>query len=348
MDAKNRNPSDAVNRLGADRLEREGRRYEYLQLLRMLRLLGGPARRRGSPWRVRTRASLTLAVEAEEVAQLRRLGDAGWAITTNVFGLYGVGSPLPLYYTEQLLDEQREGRGAARGLIDLVHELLHPLLFQAWEKHRVAQRVVEAGDMRLLAGLQGFAGIVPARPESSPGLAPLLHLALLQQGPRSAAGLRRLLALELHPATVRIGQHQRRLAPLPRGQRGRLGLRNHQLGCDSRIGSHVDDASGSLRVELRGLDPEGLRQLLPGGAGRRRLESLLARYLRDPLRVDIWLQVRADPCPPAPRLGAAGSPRVGLGAWLGAAGTRPAPVYAGSWEPGEPALRRAEPGFLDA
>ena len=131
MDAKNRNPSDAVNRLGADRLEREGRRYEYLQLLRMLRLLGGPARRRGSPWRVRTRASLTLAVEAEEVAQLRRLGDAGWAITTNVFGLYGVGSPLPLYYTEQLLDEQREGRGAARGLIDLVHELLHPLLFQA-------------------------------------------------------------------------------------------------------------------------------------------------------------------------------------------------------------------------
>ena len=82
MDAKNRNPSDAVNRLGADRLEREGRRYEYLQLLRMLRLLGGPARRRGSPWRVRTRASLTLA------AQLER-GDAQAAAVAADYQSYG-------------------------------------------------------------------------------------------------------------------------------------------------------------------------------------------------------------------------------------------------------------------
>lgn len=348
MDAKNRNPPDAVNRIDAPQLEREGTRYEYLQLLRMLRLQGGPAGEPGTPWRVRTRASLSLAAEAAEVAQVRLLGDGRWAITANVFGLYGAGSPLPVYYTEELLDEQREGRRAARGLIDLVHDLLHPLLFQAWEKHRIAQRIVEAGDVRLLAGLQGFAGIATARVDGAPELPPLLHLALLQQGPRSAAGLRGLLSLELHPATVRVVQHLRRLAPLPRAQRGLLGTRNHQLGCDCRIGSHVDDASGSLRVELQDLDHQSLQQLLPGGARRRRLESLLALYLRDPLRVEIWLHARAAPCPPPPRLGTAGSPRLGLGAWLGAAGARLAPVFAGCWEPGAPARRHAAQGLVDA
>lgn len=335
MASQNRNPPDLVSAPTPRDLERDATRYEYLQLLRMLRLIGVAPDGAAAPRGVRTRPSLTLGIQAGEVASARRLPDGRWSITANVFGLYGPGSPLPVYYTEDLLEEAREGRHATRGLVDLLNHVLYPLLFRCWEKDRIAQRIVEARDTRLLRGLQGFGAIVAPRPpgERAPAaLPPLLYLPLLQQGPRGAAGLRRLLELEFHPAAVRVRQHVRRLVPMPQAQRSVLGLRNHRLGEDARAGSHVDDAAGTLRVDLEQLDPKRLRQLMPGGSRRPRLEALLALYLRDPLRVELYLRPRAEPRTPGPCLGPRSSPRVGLSAWLGCVGACPAPVFAGAWE----------------
>ncbi|WP_018911702.1 type VI secretion system baseplate subunit TssG [Thiomonas sp. FB-6] len=186
MASQNRNAPDAVSSPTPQDLERDATRYEYLQLLRMLRLIGVAPDDAAAPRGVRTRPSLTLGIEAGEVASAKRLPDGRWSITANVFGLYGPGSPLPVYYTEDLLEEAREGRHATRGLIDLLNHVLYPLLFRCWEKDRIAQRIVEALDTRLLQGLQGFAGVVAPRPAVLPApkaLPPLLYLALLQQPP---------------------------------------------------------------------------------------------------------------------------------------------------------------------
>ena len=349
MASQNRNAPDAVSAPTPRELERDATRYEYLQLLRMLRLIGAAPDDAAAPRGVRTRPALTLGVEAGEVASARRLPDGRWNITANVFGLYGPGSPLPVYYTEDLLEEAREGRHATRGLLDLLNHLLYPLLFRCWEKNRIAQRIVEARDTRLLRGLQGFAGIVaprPASPSAPAALAPLAYLPLLQQGPRSAAGLRRLLELEFHPAAVRVRQHVRRLVPMPQTQRSRLGLRNHRLGEDTRVGSQVDDAAGTLRVDLEQLDARRFRQLMPGGSRRPRLEALLALYLRDPLRVELYLWPRAEPRATGPCVGAKAAPRVGLSTWLGTVGACPAPVFAGAWEAGAPGRSTVAPGDL--
>jgi type VI secretion system protein ImpH len=335
MEAKDRNPPDAVRAPAPEELARDAAQYEYLQLLRMLRLLGVRLDDVGSSRGVRTQPSLTLSTQPGEVASARNLGEGRWSITTHVFGLYGPGSPLPVYYTEELLDERREGRHTTRGLIDLLHHTLYPLLFRCWEKYRIAQRVVEERDARLLKTLQSFAGRVPKRrdaPRQGAPLPPLLHLALLQQGPRSAAGLSRLLAIGLRPARIRVLQHECRLMPIPLGQRSALGMRNHRLGCDTRVGNRIDDASGTLRVDVEDLHPRRFRQLLPGGSRRAHLESLLALYLRDPLRVDLYLRPRASACPPSPGLGAKTRPRLGVNTWLGAGGKAPAAVYAGFWE----------------
>ena len=335
MGAKDRNPPDAVRAPAPEELARDAAQYEYLQLLRMLRLLGVRLDDVGSSRGVRTQPSLTLSTQPGEVASARNLGEGRWSITTHVFGLYGPGSPLPVYYTEELLDERREGRHTTRGLIDLLHHTLYPLLFRCWEKYRIAQRVVEERDARLLKTLQSFAGRVPKRrdaPRQGAPLPPLLHLALLQQGPRSAAGLSRLLAIGLRPARIRVLQHECRLMPIPLGQRSALGMRNHRLGCDTRVGNRIDDASGTLRVDVEDLHPRRFRQLLPGGSRRAHLESLLALYLRDPLRVDLYLRPRASACPPSPGLGAKTRPRLGVNTWLGAGGKAPAAVYAGFWE----------------
>jgi predicted component of type VI protein secretion system len=148
----------------------------------------------------------------------------------------------------------------------------------------------------------------------------LRHLALLQPGPRSASALQRMLAQELHPARARVRQHVRSVLAIPEAQRHALGLRQHQLGLQCRLGRVVDADASTILIDVCELAAPAFLQLLPAGSGRQRLGSLLQLYLREPLRVLLRLQLRADAGCPGLRLGAAGWARVGLDAWLGHAG----------------------------
>lgn len=320
-------------------LQQDGSRFEYFQVVRLLRLLGvGVASAAPEP-HLRTRAALGLGAATGEVQSVRRASPGQWQATVNVFGLYGSTSPLPVYYTEDLLEEQREGRAAARGLIDILHHALYPLLFESWEKHRLAQRVCEAGDARALLCLQALAGVgenSSAATWAGGRMAVLQYLPLLQQGPRSASGLRRLLSLALQPAGVEVVQHVRRMLPIPRQQHTRVGERNHRLGVDSRVGSHLDDASATILVRVSELGVEAFQDLLPGRPGRQRMQQLVRLYLRDALHVLLQLQLRADARPPALRLGARRWARIGLDAWLDRpAGSAPI-AHAGQWQSDEP------------
>ena len=325
------NPRDAL----MQRLQREATRFDYFQVVRLLRLLGVQVGCAAPAPHLRTRAALQLGIAAGEVSSVRRAGAGQWRVTAHCFGLYGATSPLPLYYTEDLLDEQREGRRAARGLIDILHHALYPLLFESWEKYRVAQRVAETGDEAALGCLHAFAGLGPQalyQRRADGRLALLRYLALLQQGPRSAAGLQGMLGLELRPASVRVVQHVRRMLPIPCRQRTRVGECCHALGVQARMGSHIDDACATIAIQVRDLDTETFQDLLPGRPGRRRMQDLVSLYLRDSLDVRLELQLRADARPPALRLGEPKWARIGLDAWLDRpAGCAP-PAHVGKWQ----------------
>lgn len=336
MAPANRHAHDPLMR----QLQQQGARFEYFQVVRLLRLLGVHIGCAAPEPHLRTRPALWLASAASEVQRVQRVGDGRWQVTVHCFGLYGSTSPLPIYYTEDLLEEQREGRHAARGLIDILHHALYPLLFESWEKYRLAQRVCEADDDRALRFLHAFGGLAhatPGRHGATARLPVLRYLPLLQQGPRSASGLRRLLSLELQPATVQVIQHVRRMLPIPAAQRTRIGEGQHRLGVESRVGSHLDDACATIAVRVHDLDIGAFQQLLPGRPGRQRMQQLMRLYLRDSLHVQLQLQLRADAQPPALRLGARQWARIGFDAWLAQPAGCAALAHAGQWQAHEPA-----------
>ncbi|HTN67665.1 MAG TPA: type VI secretion system baseplate subunit TssG [Burkholderiaceae bacterium] len=299
-----------------EQLLANGEKFSYFQAIRLLRLLGKSG---GMPHdALRIRPKLGLGFPENDIDRIEALPQGGYRITANFFGLYGVASPLPVYYTEDLFEEEREGRHATRDFLDIVHHAMYPLLFDAWIKYRLQQRIVEADDGNVLDHLYAFVGLgnPDLRIDLLPGSAELLRYAgLLNQRPRSALGLRTLLADAFSPARVEINSCVPHWLPIPSDQRLRLGRQAHCLGEDTHLGQQIDDHTNQIRVRLHDVPADLFHQLLPGEAGHARLCFLTRYYLLDPLTVRVQISLRDGAASPA-RLNSRNWSRLGLDTWL--------------------------------
>lgn len=319
---------------------RDGAAFAYFQALRLMRRQEAAL---GRPVTIRVRPKLSLGFPDTDLDRIEALpGDedgqgAGWRVTANFFGLYGVASPLPTFYSEDLLDDAREGQRARREFLDIFHHALYPQLFLAWRKYRLPLRAGEERDPVALGAFYAFAGLGLAPQRQKLPRAPhlLRHLGLFAMHTRSALGLQTLLADALAPARVAIEACVTQQLPIPAGQRLRLGMQAHALGETSHLGARIEDSDNLLRVSLGGL-PAGLfQQLLPGAEGYAQLRFLIRFYLTRPLQVDVALGLApgerrgaqlggGDGGARAPAHGPAGWSRLGLDTWLGGDEASPA------------------------
>ncbi|BAN26552.1 type VI secretion system baseplate subunit TssG [Caballeronia insecticola] len=303
MASETRATSDAVKAL----LLTNGEKYSYFQAIRLLRLYDRHTGLNQENLRVRPR--LGLGFPENDIDRIEAMPAGGYRITANFFGLYGVASPLPTYYTEDLFEEERDGHHVTRDFLDIVHHALYPLLFDAWAKYRVEQRIVEDRHEASLNQLYAFVGLHDAdlRADLLPGSAELLRYAgLFNQRPHSALGLKTLLADAFAPAQVEVVCGVMRAVPIPGDQRWQLGLGQSRLGEDAWLGSEIDDYQSTIRLEFADVPQALFHQMLPGGSAHARLRFFTRFYLTDPLDVEVALQLRHDE---------AGAARTGRGAW---------------------------------
>ncbi len=165
--------------------------------------------------------------------------------------LAGAQGPLPLVFTELLLQAQRARHPAGLALLDIFQQRLLAFLYRARRKHRVAlapEPVEAAPVLRVLDALSGLgrgegarapggqpawlrhAGLQGAAPRS---MASLLALLRDRLGVRAGARLRRALARAdaRDPGPARSAQRERRACgPCPRDgcSAGHAGLESHR------------------------------------------------------------------------------------------------------------------------
>jgi len=294
-----------------------GERYSYFQAIRLLRLFEkntGAARAEN----LRIRPQLSLTFPDNDIAAIEPRPEGGYRITANFFGLYGVSSPLPTFYTEDLFEEEREGQHAQREFIDIVHYALYPLLFEAWSKYRLEQRLIENEDEVVQGHMHAFVGLLDKtlRQSLQPDSAQLLRYAgLFFQRPRSVLGLKILLADAFAGADVCIDSCIARTVAIPADQQWSLGVQGTHLGDDAYLGAWMDDYNSAIRIQLTDLSADLFHRLLPGEADHQRLRFLTRYYLTTQLEVEVELGLRASEVEPARTNGLKWS-RLGWDTWL--------------------------------
>ncbi len=278
------------------RLLDQGHEYAFFQALRLLRYQvrneqGADADEKALSRHIRVRPELSLNFPGTDLAGIAQSASAPgrYSVTATFLGLYGASSPLPAFYTEDLLEERRNDRSIIRDFLDVINTPIYDLLFGIWRKYQLAPQIEEERDPRTMDRLYCLLGLGSGafrnRLENPYHL--LRYIGLATQLPRSAEGLRTLLADLLETADIEVIPCVERMAPVPAHQRLYLNQSGNILGENSVLGERVPDRMGQFRIRIASADGELLHRLLPDGELFEQIREMIRFYLDQPLDWDM-------------------------------------------------------------
>jgi type VI secretion system protein ImpH len=298
----------------ARRLVAEGDQFALFQAIGLLQAFNPDAPaigHQGPPGReaVSLGGVLDMTFPTSDLTELERTGVDRFQLRTSVLGLYGVDSPLPLAYTEDLLHEEEPEREQA--FYDIFQHRLLSLLYRAWLRPRYGVRFQMGGSDQMSGWLRRLAHI-----EGSPKGQHLLGFAgLLTQEPRSAATLLAVARTSFPDVEIDLEPFLERWVPLADDQQVRLGVTDARLGQTAVLGSRIRDRAGSFLLRLRTRAVETYRKYLPDGERLALLADLVRLFNTDML--DMVVELRLIPEVRTQSALGAEATRLGWSAWLG-------------------------------
>jgi len=280
----------------------------------------GPARRET----VRLRPTADLAFPSADVTEIteREAGQPGprFSLATPILGLYGVTSPLPCFYSEDILNSERLGEeDPARLFLDVLNHRLLSLLYRSWAKYRWQFTFEAEGHDPISRYLMAWLGLGTEALRSRAGVPPvrlLRYAGLAVQRPRSARTVAGIVSDYFDGASTRLEQCVARWVTIQEPDRCRLGQANSTLGGDVVVGETILDRSGKCRIEIGPLDLDRFQQLRPGGSGHDEACALARLLLPDTLDFDFRLILERQSVPAARLTTGDGATQLGVVSWL--------------------------------
>ncbi len=313
-------------------LLREGPSYSFFQAVRLIRLM--LRRREDHGIRdaaslesrfLRIRPELTLGFPSADIARIEETDledhERRFIVYATFLGLYGTSSPLPSFYTEDLLHEAGDDKSVTRDFIDIINYKIFPLFIRSLLKYNLFLQICEENNIEYLERIFCLVGLnnTPWSGESSDSSRRLLRYSgIMCQHPRSAYGLKTMLSDSFPGIPVHISEFIPRVVPIPQEQTALLGIANVSLGDDLHLGSEIPECMGKFRIFLGPVKPEMASSCFPGGEVLKQAVLLVENYLDSPLDYDFELLF--DPAGiPAFELGVESSAIMGVNSWLPAA-----------------------------
>ena len=282
-----------------EELIKNGKRFSFIQAERLLHYIirkdhqgfGQDNRQddRNIGRFIRVRPKLSLDFPNTDIDSIEEISGENplYLLTVTFLGLYGVSSPLPTFYTEDLMDEVSEDVTVTRDFIDIINAPFYRLFYRCWSKYRQFVKIIDEQEPEYLERLYCFLGlgIEEHRQEIKNAQALIPYIGLFTQFPRSAQGLNRLLSDALKVDRMEIDQCIHRMAPIPEDQRLFLGVSGAELGLNSYLGQEIDDRMGSFRIRIGPVDADTFHDFLPNTDKFDTMAQLIRLYMDKPL---IW------------------------------------------------------------
>ncbi len=284
----------------------------------------------GPPHResLRLRPSVGVSFPSSDIEKIEEYEDnesqrKKYLITTTFMGLYGVASPLPTYYCEEILEDETENlnddeRSATRDFLDIFHHRLLSLLYRCWLKYRYLFQFYPGGQDETSRRFLCLVGIDPDVPNNNlpvPPIALLRFAGLISQLPHSGVSLESMLSTFFSGIPVEIIQCFPRWIVIPDDQRTSLGKQGCGLGEDAVMGSRMFDQMGSFRIRLGPLNKNEFVSFFPVKNRYAQLVFLTKFFVEMALEFDIELVLRAEDVTPV-ELGGEEPVYLGWNSWV--------------------------------
>lgn len=316
-----REPQHPPSRLTA-RLERDIGKINFFRFCQLLERPGAPplgstANPADDPVRFRPHPGMGFPVsELKALETDADNPDAPPTVRTTFMGLYGVDSPLPTSYIDDIT-QQREGHEALESFLDIFNHRFMTQFYRIWRKYSYPATFERGGKDNTSQSLLGLIGMgIPGTQQhfATPTSRFLALLGVMRQPGRTAEGVQALVRLLAPFTQADVTPHCLRTvriaSPMTFGGEGANWLDGYTV-----MGDEATDANSQLLIALHTRDSVEARDWLPEGQIYADFMVLLRVYLG--WRYKACIQLTVPTCLlPAPVL--SDSPiRLGLTGVLG-------------------------------
>jgi type VI secretion system protein ImpH len=267
---------------------------------------------------------------------------ATWTLSTPVLTLAGANGPLPMAYTELVLERRAQRDTATGDLLDVFNHRFLSFLYRSRKKHAPGLNWRSPHASAIAASLDALSNLGLRDGMRGPRDARLWlrHAGLLSAAPRSMTGLVAMLADRLG-LEVRGAQFVGGWREVDSSDSLRLGRAGStRLTGVAVLGRRTWDQASGICVEFPGLTRARFEALLPGGADHALAAWLIRAYLQQDFDVQFVLHLASQAT--ACQVGGPRASRLGWTTWLGGSrhtSSAPAPVRLAMSEAAVPATK---------
>lgn len=261
---------------------------------------------------VRIRPSLSTAFPDREISSIKINEKNQFLIETTFFGLYGVTSPLPNFYSEDISRLSSLGYDNARRFLDVFNHSAFPLLLKAVTRFRSSTGLQEHLNPRQRSRKASWIGLAsPALMKRYNQWPRLLEVATVLSSPHpTASSLSTMLKGIVQSGKVTVHTCALARMSIPAQNRWILGSQASTLGEDAVVGYFVDDRRNQVDVEFEGQEHADLQAILPRGCRHDLLKQAIGLHFPRHLRLRFSMKTMSRPAPFTESL-------LGFGATLG-------------------------------
>lgn len=283
-------------------------RFDFFQAVRVLRKVyrdrkpvGGAALPAEEVARFRSHVALDFpASEIHEAYETvdDQTGATRLEMIVNFMGLVGIGAPLPIHYTEVVLDRVRHRDTALWSFIDIFTHRAVSMFFRAWEKYRFPVGY-EGGDDRFTSYLYDWSGIGTNRIRGRMHVRDeelLPYSGLIAQRPHSANALENIIS-DYFGAPAKTLQFFGQWLKLEPRDWTRVGKQNHVLGRNAIAGTNIWNQQSKFRVCLGPLNFKQFEAFLPDGSAHKKLDSVIRFMVGQEVDFDVQLLLKGRQVP---------------------------------------------------
>ena len=217
-------------------------------------------------------------------------------VRTTFLGLYGVDSPLPGSYIDDIT-QRDEGHEALQGFLDIFNHRILTQFYRIWRKYSYPATFEAGGGDSTSQSLLGLVGLgIPGTGKhiATPVSRFLALLGVMRQPGRTEEGIRALVRLLAPNTSVTVQPHCLRPVPV-----------SHPLECEfvldgnAPLGDEAMDANSQLLIELQTACADEAERWLPDGQLYQDFLVMLRVYLgwryRARIRLCLDTQLLAPP-----------------------------------------------------
>jgi len=241
----------------------------------------------------------------------------------NFMGLYGINSPLPRCYHEQVAEQQDihgEGEVPLQNFLEIFNNRFYWHYYQAWKKYRHYLALNSPDQNRHSDRILSFIGLgLQSQKDKSVPVSKfrLMRISsILSCRVKNKAGLRIALSEFFPKYAIKIKEFVPRMVKLNRvPSMGKNSEEPMRLGRNSVLGRSILDYQSKITIEIGPMDFEDYLKFLPDGYRATLLKEVIDLYINEGIEYDVEFLIKTEKIDNVPWKN--DQIRLGQSVWLG-------------------------------